>query len=326
MHSVSQLLDEVNKQISSINFTFTRSPKELYEPVEYVLSLGGKRLRPVLTLAAYNLYHSDLTPALKPALGIETYHNYTLLHDDVMDRADLRRGKPTVHTKWNDNVAILSGDAMLVLAYQYVAACDEKYLKAAIGLFSQTALEICEGQQMDMNFEQRNNVTEEEYIEMIRLKTGVLLAASLKLGAILAGAPQEDADRLYRFGMQMGIAFQLQDDLLDVYGDPKVFGKKIGGDILCNKKTYLLIQALKRAGERVRRSLNLWLQAKGIDEGDKIRAVTNIYDKLGIRAECEERINQFYAEGMRNFSELEVDDERKAVLKELVESLMFRRV
>ena len=222
--------------------------------------------------------------------------------------------------------AILSGDAMLVLAYQYVAACDEKYLKAAIGLFSQTALEICEGQQMDMNFEQRNNVTEEEYIEMIRLKTGVLLAASLKLGAILAGAPQEDADRLYRFGMQMGIAFQLQDDLLDVYGDPKVFGKKIGGDILCNKKTYLLIQALKRAGERVRRSLNLWLQAKGIDEGDKIRAVTNIYDKLGIRAECEERINQFYAEGMRNFSELEVDDERKAVLKELVESLMFRRV
>ena len=261
MFTASQLLDKINNCISEIQFV--RSPKGLYEPVEYVLSLGGKRIRPVLMLMAYNLYREDVSSIYDPAMGIEVYHNYTLLHDDVMDRADVRRGKPTVHKVWNDNTAILSGDAMLVLAYQYMAASAPSYLKEVMDLFSQTALEICEGQQLDMEFESRSDVAESEYIEMIRLKTAVLLAASLKIGAVLAGA-----------------SFQLQDDLLDVYGDPEVFGKKIGGDILCNKKTYMLIKALERAGEKQRKELKQWLDAEAYKPDEKINAVTTLYNEL----------------------------------------------
>lgn len=234
MYTASQLLDKINSHISDIRFT--RTPAGLYDPIKYVLSMGGKRIRPVLMLMAYNLYKEDVSSIYDPATAIEVYHNYTLLHDDLMDRADMRRGKTTVHKVWNDNTAILSGDAMLVLAYQYMAASSSEHLKEVMDLFSLTALEICEGQQMDMNFESREDVKEEEYLEMIRLKTAVLLAASLKIGAILGGASPEDAENLYDFGMQIGVAFQLQDDLLDVYGDPAVFGKNIGGDILCNKK------------------------------------------------------------------------------------------
>ena len=221
MFTATELLDKINSHIADLQFE--RTPKGLYDPVAYVLSMGGKRIRPVLMLMAYNLYKEDVRPVFSPATGIEVYHNYTLLHDDLMDRADKRRGKETVHKVWNDNTAILSGDAMLVLAYQFMAQCPAEHLKAVMDLFSLTALEICEGQQMDMDFEQRSDVKEEEYLEMIRLKTSVLLAASLKIGALLGGASAEDAERLYDFGMNMGVAFQLKDDLLDVYGDTAVF-------------------------------------------------------------------------------------------------------
>ena len=271
MFTASELLDKINSHIADLQFE--RTPKGLYDPVAYVLSMGGKRIRPVLMLMAYNLYKEDVRPVFSPATGIEVYHNYTLLHDDLMDRADKRRGKETVHKVWNDNTAILSGDAMLVLAYQFMAECPAEHLKAVMDLFSLTALEICEGQQMDMDFEQRSDVKEEEYLEMIRLKTSVLLAASLKIGALLGGASAEDAERLYDFGMNMGVAFQLKDDLLDVYGDTAVFGKNIGGDILCNKKTYMLIKALEHADKEQAAQLKHWITVTDFDPAEKLSLI-----------------------------------------------------
>ena len=245
MFTITELTEKINRHFEELKFT--RQPQGLYAPVSYVLSIGGKRIRPLLMLMAYNLYREDVEHIFPQATGIEVYHNYTLLHDDLMDKADRRRGKPTVHKVWNENTAILSGDAMLVLAYQFMAQCPPECLKEVMDLFSQTALEICEGQQLDMDFETRKDVTEAEYMEMIRLKTSVLLSCSLKMGALLAGASPEDAGHLYDFGIHLGLAFQLKDDLLDVYGNPEVFGKNIGGDILCNKKTYLLIKAYEQA-------------------------------------------------------------------------------
>lgn len=267
MFTASELLEKINSHIADLKFT--RTPQGLYDPVSYVLSMGGKRIRPVLMLMAYNLYKEDLARIYGPATGIEVYHNYTLLHDDLMDRADRRRGKETVHKVWNDNTAILSGDAMLVLAYRFMAQCPVDCLKEVMELFSLTALEICEGQQMDMEFELRKDVREEEYLEMIRLKTGVLLAASLKIGALLGGASAEDAGHLYDFGMNLGVAFQLKDDLLDVYGDVAVFGKNIGGDILCNKKTYMLIKAFEHADDIQLQELNAWIDAKSFEPAEK---------------------------------------------------------
>ena len=238
MKTSNEILQVVNDFLTGLSYD--RRPASLYEPVQYVLSLGGKRIRPVLMLMAYNLWREQPEDILMPAIGLETYHNYTLLHDDLMDNADMRRGHETVHRRWDANKAILSGDSMLVLAYQRMQQVPADKLPAVMDLFTETALEIGEGQEYDMSFETRNAVTEDEYIEMIRLKTSVLLACAMKIGALLADAPQRDADLLYRFGEQVGLAFQLQDDLLDVYGDPKVFGKAIGGDITSNKKTYIL--------------------------------------------------------------------------------------
>ena len=324
MFTPSQLLDKINTHISELRFE--RTPKGLYDPVEYVLSLGGKRIRPVLLLMAYNLYREDITTAYGVATGIEVYHNYTLLHDDLMDRADMRRGKATVHKVWNDNTAILSGDAMLVLAYQFMSDCPTEHLKAVMDLFSLTALEICEGQQLDMEFEQRNEVAEEEYIEMIRLKTAVLLAAGLKIGALLGGATKEDAENLYNFGMQIGIAFQLQDDLLDVYGDPEVFGKKIGGDILCNKKTFMLINALNRANTVQREELSKWLEADNYHPKEKIDAVTELYNQLGIRGICENKMRGYYARAMESLEAVNIMEEKKKELKSLMKLLMYREM
>lgn len=324
MFTAPQLLDKINKYISELQFT--RSPKGLYDPVEYVLSLGGKRIRPVLMMMAYNLYNENVSDILSPAAGIETYHNYTLLHDDLMDRADMRRNKPTVHKVWNDNTAILSGDAMLVLAYRLLSDCPSAYLKDVLDVFSLTALEICEGQQFDMEFEQRQDVSEEEYLEMIRLKTAVLLAASLKIGGILGGASKEDAQALYDFGIAIGLAFQLQDDFLDVYGDPEVFGKKIGGDILCNKKTYLLIKALERSDAAQRNELLEWLQKENCNPEEKIKAVTDLYNTVGIKAVCENKMREYYAKGIEALNRVMVPVEKKQGLKSFAEILLYREM
>ena len=323
MFSAAELLEKINAHIA--NLQFTRTPQGLYDPIAYVLSLGGKRIRPVLMMMAYNLYQEDVFRIVAPATGIEVYHNYTLLHDDLMDRADRRRGKETVHKVWNDNAAILSGDAMLVLAYQFMAQCSAEHLKEVTDLFSLTALEICEGQQMDMEFEERLDVKEEEYLEMIRLKTSVLLAAALKIGAILGGASAEDANRLYDFGVNMGLAFQLKDDLLDVYGNPEVFGKNIGGDILCNKKTYMLIQALEHAGEQ-RAELEEWLRKKEFSPAEKIAAVTTLYNKIGVEAMCEQKMREYNARAMESLAAVALPEEKKVELKKLLESLMYREV
>lgn len=324
MYTAFQLLDKINSHISDIRFT--RTPAGLYDPIKYVLSMGGKRIRPVLMLMAYNLYKEDVSSIYDPATAIEVYHNYTLLHDDLMDRADMRRGKTTVHKVWNDNTAILSGDAMLVLAYQYMAASSSEHLKEVMDLFSLTALEICEGQQMDMNFESREDVKEEEYLEMIRLKTAVLLAASLKIGAILGGASPEDAENLYDFGMQIGVAFQLQDDLLDVYGDPAVFGKNIGGDILCNKKTYMLIKALERADRDQLEGLNHWLSTTSFCPEEKISAVTELYTQIGIKAVCENKMREYYTRAMTSLGAVSVIEDKTSELKKLMKHLMYREM
>ena len=325
MFKSSELLELINTHIAEL--AFTRKPQGLYAPVSYVLSLGGKRIRPVLMLMAYNLYKEDVESILGQATGIEVYHNYTLLHDDLMDQADRRRGKATVHKVWNENTAILSGDAMLVLAYQFMSAdCPSSSLKKVTDLFSLTALEICEGQQYDMEFETRNDVTEAEYIEMIRLKTSVLLAASLKIGAWLGGASEEDASRLYDFGMNLGVAFQLKDDWLDVYGNPEVFGKNIGGDILCNKKTYLLIQALKHANEDQSRQLQQWLGATEYEPVKKIAAVKSLYDVIGVDRMCLQKIADYTALAAKSLEQVSVPVAAKAELKDLMNQLMNREV
>ena len=313
----------VNKAVEEL--PFTRQPHTLYEPVVYALSRGGKRIRPTLMLLAYNLFRDDPERILSQACAIEVYHNYTLLHDDLMDNADIRRGAPTVHRKWSANAAILSGDAMLVVAYRLMASCGDDTLRDVLALFSETALEIGEGQQYDMDFETRDDVTEEEYIEMIRLKTSVLLACSMKTGAILAGAPQSDADCLYKCGESLGLAFQLQDDLLDVYGDPKVFGKAVGGDIVANKKTYMLINALLRADDAGRAELVGWLSDNAPEHHEaKIAAVTRIYDALSIRELCEEKIKSCFGQSAMYMDRVSVPDSRKAPLRSFAAKMMGR--
>ena len=322
MFTSEQLLQKVNDYIESSSIK--RQPATLYDPIKYVLSIGGKRIRPVLMLLAYNMYRDDVDSILEPAVGLETYHNYTLLHDDLMDNADMRRGKPTVHRKWNDNTAILSGDSMLVVAFQRISGCPKEYLKPILDLFSETALEIGEGQQYDMDFETRNDVTEDEYIEMIRLKTSVLLACAVKMGAMMSGASEEDAANLYSFGEKLGLAFQLQDDLLDVYGDPKVFGKAIGGDITSNKKTYMLINAFLRANDSQREELTKWVTADEFDKAEKIAAVTDIYNNIGIRELCEQRINEYFDEARSFLEKVNIPDERKKEMQKFTDLMLHR--
>lgn len=323
MFSADEILKKVNAYLASL--PYDRRPSSLYEPISYVLSMGGKRIRPVLMLLAYNLFRDDPERILMPACALETYHNYTLLHDDLMDHAPLRRGRQTVHEKWDANTAILSGDSMLVLAYQRMAQCDADKLKPVLDLFTETALEIGEGQQYDMDFEHRSDVLEAEYIEMIRLKTSVLLACAVKMGAILADASEENAERLYRFGEQIGLAFQLQDDFLDVYGDPKVFGKAIGGDIVSNKKTYMLINAYNRADEKQRAELWHWIHAGQFDEQEKIAAVTRLYDEMGIGKLAQEKIRYYFDQGMRCLDAVEVARDRKRELAAYVTRMMDRQ-
>ncbi|MGM9621403.1 MAG: polyprenyl synthetase family protein [Bacteroidaceae bacterium] len=320
-------IDELTKKVTSAleNLPCDRKPEGLYAPIKYVLSLGGKRIRPVLMLMAYNMYKPDVDEVMKVALGLEVYHNFTLLHDDLMDRADVRRGKPCVHKVWGENTAILSGDNMLVMAYRLVSACSPLQMPLVMDIFTETALQIDEGQQYDMDFEDRMDVVEEEYIEMIRLKTSVLLACALKIGALLGGATEHDADCLYAYGEKVGLAFQLQDDYLDVYGNFDTFGKAIGGDILCNKKTFMLINAYNRAPEALRNELERWLTALSYDPDEKIKAVTRIYTQVGVDKMAQERISSYIKEAGEILDRVNLPDERKSVLRQWTEQLMNRK-
>ena len=323
MYSSEELLKKVNAAVEAL--PYDRKPSRLYDPIKYVLSLGGKRVRPVLMLLAYNLFKDDPERIMTQAIGLETYHNFTLLHDDLMDNADMRRGHETVHRKWDPNQAILSGDTMLLQAFGRIGACEADKLQDVFNTFLVTTYEIDEGQQLDVEFETRNDVKEEEYIEMIRLKTSVLLACAVKIGAILAGASKEDQDNLYKFGEQVGLAFQLQDDLLDVYGDPKVFGKNIGGDITSNKKTYMLINAVNRANEAQRKELMGWIEAKEFNRDEKVKAVTRLYDEIGIRQLCEEKMEACYAKAKDYLAKVSVSEDRKAELKAYAAAMMKRQ-
>jgi geranylgeranyl diphosphate synthase type II len=335
MKTSNEILDSINAFIEQL--PYDRKPYSLYEPIQYVLSLGGKRIRPALMLLSYQLYLDHPEDILMPAVALETYHNYTLLHDDLMDNADLRRGHATVHKRWDANTAILSGDSMLVLAYERLLSFfstqhptpntqppTPNTQHPILALFTETALQIGEGQQYDMEFERRNDVREEEYIEMIRLKTSVLLACAMKMGAILAGATDADADNLYKYGEQIGLAFQLQDDLLDVYGDSAVFGKAIGGDITSNKKTYMLINALLRANDEQRAELNRWIAATDFDRQEKVAAVTELYNQIGIRQLCEEKINYYFEQAKQYLTHIHVPEERKQPLIDFTNEMMHR--
>ena len=323
MYSADEILNKVNLFIS--NLPYHRRPESLYEPIKYVLSMGGKRIRPTLMLLAYNMFRDDPERILMQAVALETYHNYTLLHDDLMDHADLRRGHETVHKRWNDNQAILSGDSMLVLAYERMAQCPADKLGEVLSLFTQTALEIGEGQQYDIDFETRNDVSEDEYIEMIRLKTSVLLACALKIGAVLAGASKADADNLYKFGEQIGLAFQLQDDYLDVYGDPKIFGKAVGGDIVSNKKTYMLINAFNRANSSQRAELQRLINTESFDRDKKVAAVTALYNEMSIDKMAKNKMDFFYEQSQRYLDRVSVQGEYKCELRAYAERMMKRK-
>ena len=323
MYSVAELTEKVTTALEQL--PYDRQPQGLYAPIKYVLSLGGKRIRPVLMLMAYNMYREDVDRIMPVALGLEVYHNFTLLHDDLMDRADVRRGKPCVHKVWNDNTAILSGDNMLVMAYQMMSRCPSSALPSVISIFTDTALQIDEGQQYDMEFEQRTDVTESEYLEMIRLKTSVLLACALQIGALLGGASEADAQALYAYGEKVGLAFQLQDDYLDVYGDFETFGKAIGGDILCNKKTFMLINALAHAPEHLRTELQGWLAATEYDPAEKIEAVRHIYTQVGVDQMAKEQISFYIAQAEDALHALPIAEERKEILRQWTEQLLGRK-
>jgi geranylgeranyl diphosphate synthase, type II len=318
----SELYEIIQSSIAQLKID--DEPKELYQPIQYSLDVGGKRIRPILVLAACKMFSDDIKPAIAPALAIEIFHNFTLLHDDIMDKADLRRNMPTVHKKWSENVAILSGDAMMIKAYEQIIKAPAQNLITIVELFNKTAIEVCEGQQLDMNFESRKTVTENEYIEMIRLKTSVLLAASLKIGALSGFAGESDADKLYNFGLNLGLAFQLQDDYLDVYGDQQKFGKKIGGDIVANKKTYLLIKAAELAGKEDRSTITKLLTDHNIEAEFKIKSMISIFNKLKIKQLVKEKMELYYSQAMQAINSVDVIHSNKILLIEFANKLMER--
>lgn len=304
------------------------NPKELYEPISYIMSLGGKRLRPVLVFIATDIFEGDTSKALHPALAIELFHNFTLVHDDLMDKAPLRRNQPTVHEKWNNNIAILSGDAMMVRAYQELCLADSAMLPQLLDIFSDTAVKVCEGQQYDMNYETLSKVSIQQYIKMIELKTAVLLGGALKMGALIGNAHEEDAQRLYDFGKHIGIAFQLQDDILDVYADAAKFGKQKGGDIIANKKTYLLLKAIEMAESNryMKEELHQWIAAPQFDAKEKIEAVINIYNFLNVKELARTEMQKHYELALTFLKNIPVDDAKKQALINFAESLMVREM
>lgn len=326
MYTVEELQKLVEKEVElRSGKMLQQTPVELYEPIHYSLGMGGKRLRPVLLLLAYNLFKQDVENALPAAIAIEVFHNFTLLHDDIMDKADVRRNRPTVHVQFNENAAILSGDAMAFQSYRYLLESKSSRLTDTIDLFTRTAIEVCEGQQFDMDFESRLDVTEAEYLEMIRLKTAVLLACGLKGGALLAEVSDELANQLYAFGENLGLAFQLQDDLLDTFGDQNTFGKKIGGDILANKKTFLLINALQNASPEKRQELLGWIAQKDFNPEAKIEGVTSIYLETGVKKIAEQKVDDYFEIALQILAGLAIEDVVKQPLRELALKMLTRK-
>lgn len=322
MKNIKQLQALISKEIERTEYG--QAPVELYEPIEYIMSLGGKRLRPLLTLLAYSLYKDDVESILKQAIAVEVFHNFTLMHDDIMDEAPLRRGKNTVHEEWNHNTAILSGDVMLVKAYEMLITDEASLTVDILKSFNQCAREVCQGQQLDMLFESRKEVAEEEYLDMIRQKTAVLLGFSLELGGLLAGVDKESCEALRKFGINIGIGFQLMDDLLDVYADKDKFGKQVGGDILSNKKTFLLIKALDNTKGKQKKELEGWIAKKQFDPEEKVKAVTQIYNDLGIKELTEDTMNKYFEQGFHSLKQIDAPLHRKAVIKRFAESLAAR--
>ncbi len=323
MKSFSEYIDLVQQELEKLDWK--KEPKGLYEPISYVLSFGGKRVRPVFSLIANDVFDGDLKQVVPAALALEIFHNFTLLHDDVMDRADIRRGRPTVHKKWDENTAILSGDAMLIEAYRLLEKIPEKYQSRVLSLFSKMALEICEGQQYDVDFERSNSIQINDYLNMIRLKTAVLLATALQIGSLMADADEKQVSLMYDFGICIGIAFQLRDDFLDVYGNEETFGKAIGGDILCCKKTFLSITAFQKAKGELFDELVDWFNSDDKNPQEKIAKITQIYNQLDVPQLCEKMIEQYNQKAMHILDELALTDEKRNFLQTIAQKLMQRK-
>ncbi|MBO4741055.1 MAG: polyprenyl synthetase family protein [Bacteroidales bacterium] len=324
MLTVNEIQNMVKKLFENENFI--HEPKELYDPIDYTLALGGKRLRPTLLLAACDMFGGDIAEASSAAVGIEVFHNFTLLHDDLMDKSPLRRGKETVYRRWDENTAILSGDTMFAMAYQYFLKGWHPNMEAILKTFTQTAIGVCDGQQYDMNFENRNDVSIPEYMKMIEMKTAILLAGAMKIGALYANAPAQDIERLYRAGINIGLAFQLQDDLLDVYGDVSVFGKQTGTDIKDNKKTYLYLKALENADKKQRDTLLELFGTTPENPEKKIHTVINIYNNLNIKDLTEKEINKLIENGLEHIHEISLHEEHKEAMKIIANQLLGRKI
>lgn len=325
MYSVDELQKIITTELQIRSEELKKmTPANLYLPVDYSLEMGGKRLRPVLLLLSYNMFSDRVENAIPAAIAIEVFHNFTLLHDDIMDKANIRRNRPTVHKQFSENSAILSGDVMAFLSYRYLLECKSEGLAKVLSLFTKTAIEVCEGQQFDMEFENRLNVDETEYLEMIRLKTAVLLACGLKAGAVLANANDQMANLLYEFGINLGLAFQLQDDLLDSFGNQQYFGKKIGGDILANKKTFLSIKALENAKGEIKTELLDWLNKKEFNSSEKIEGVLKIYNQLNIKELTEQKIESYFQKCSTVFKQISIEESRKKHLQEISNNMLNR--
>lgn len=322
MMQIKSLQNQINEAL--VKREYGSHPPELYEPIRYFINLGGKRLRPILCLLSHQMFKDDYLEAFEAALGIELFHNFTLLHDDIMDEAPMRRGRQTVHEKWNNHIAILSGDTLFVKSYQSIAAVSPKILPSVLSAFNRTALEVCEGQQIDMNFESRDDVTVDEYLEMIRLKTAVLLGFSLELGALIAGADDDRIDQLRSIGVNAGIGFQLKDDLLDVFGEQQKVGKQLGGDIISNKKTFLLLKALEMANDDQKQALEHWLKLEEFDENEKVNAVKGIFTELEVDKLTGKLVNNYFDRSLKLLKSLTIAEEKKQALIEFLTSLMQR--
>jgi geranylgeranyl diphosphate synthase type II len=320
--TTTDFLKAINQEIAQVQYG--QSPVELYQPIEYLMDLGGKRMRPLLTVMAASMFTEHWQTAVRPAIGVEVFHNFTLMHDDIMDKAPLRRGKPTVHAKWNDNIAILSGDVMLVCAYELMLDVEDSKLKNVLRRFNRTAAEVCEGQQFDMNFESLEDVSTQDYIQMIKLKTAVLLGFALELGGIIGGADQTTCQHLNEIGNCIGLGFQIKDDILDVYADPDKFGKQVGGDIIANKKTFMLIEAKKQANGSQKEALEKWLSAKEFDAVQKVKAVTEIYNDLNIRQQAETLMSDYFDRAFACIELLNAPASSKAVLRDFATWLISR--